>query len=145
MALRTVASAGSSKFVYTSKMNVGDQAAGFYIGMKTGRFGDIIVFQNEDGTTSDILTSGSLRYVRKNAEEDASKKLALGQWTVITKSASYQDKNNKPKNLFTIQQDDERTVQNFKTHTIDTAAEGGSETQTRSVDARLAAMKKKIG
>lgn len=129
MALRTVAGSQGQK-VYSNKMAVGETVEGYYTGMVKGQYGDVLHFQKKDGSRVEVLTSGNLRYLRDDGEKDPTKKLQVGQFTVITKTAAYRSKNGKDTSKFTVQQDDENVNPELVACTANASAAQATTTDT---------------
>lgn len=137
MALETIVGNPASqkgRYVYTSKMNDGEAVSGYLVGFKEGKFGQIIVLQAKTGEQLDVLTSGSLRYLQK----DAADRLITGAFTVITKTASYKTKTGKNTAKFSVAQDKEDT-----TTTAPVVQTEPTGTASGSVEERLANLKKR--
>lgn len=116
MALRTVTKSGGG-LRYASKMQTNETVSGFYMGTKEGVSKNpkwkppmILVLQTETGQTIDLYAAGSLNYIENNAEKDPSQKLFVGQFTVITKTGSYKNKQGRDFQTFSIQQDDQKML-----------------------------------
>jgi hypothetical protein len=70
----------------------------------------VLMLLSEDGTQKDVYASGSLAYIEENAAKDPAQKLIMGQFTVITKTGSYVNKQGRDFPTFNIQQDDAKTT-----------------------------------
>lgn len=136
MALETLVGSNQGTLVYTSKMTQGETVSGYYVGMTAGDYGPVIIFQNENGSQSKILSSGNLRYLQENLKEKG-QTITAGAFTVITKTGSYKNKKGTMSSTFSVAQDKEKTIPVA-------AVEETSKTEAKtSVEERLANLKNK--
>lgn len=134
MALQMIGNQGSN-YITASKMLDGEKVEGYLLGFKAGKFegSEKIVLQRKTGGQIEVNSSGSLRYIRQDAEK-AGHKILTGAFTVITKISSYKTKSGKTSARFTFEQDSEDTIQVTSAQTAEAAIE--------TIEERLAKKKK---
>lgn len=141
MALRTVIGQQAS-YLYTSKMALSEKVEGYYVGIKAGKFGDIIVLQREDGSLVDVFSSGNLKFMRADLKAKGDK-LFEGYHTTITKISEYTSKaSNKLTGRFLVVQDDTRVKKDLEPM-VDSAEATPAAQAPESMEARLKALKSK--